>query len=126
MRLVKNYIFACACIVTSVDAYSQTVQQVIEAKKFLGNTHFPDEKGLKEKMDERAIAVERQRRERIEALQRLAGENTSALPNSSVTLVQQRYETYYGRNNERRRRTLCEYSDGRIVEYGDDCPLTIP
>jgi hypothetical protein len=41
-------------------------------------------------------------------------------------LVRTRYETFYGRNNERKRRTLCEYSDGRIVEYSQsNCPLTM-
>ena len=64
-----------------------------------------------------------------DAWDRVAGRDVNSSttsPSSSVRLVQRRYETYYGRNNERRRRTLCEYSDGRIVEYADQCPPSLP
>lgn len=76
---------------------------------------------------ERKLAANRSLRE---AWDRVAGRDsnnsTTTTPSSSVSLVRQRYETYYGRNNERKRRRLCEYSDGRIVEYDNQCPRTLP
>ena len=66
-----------------------------------------------------------QRNQRIAARAAIASRQKEEAA-STIRLVSKDYETYYGRNNERKRRTLCEYSDGRVVEYSQSsCPQTI-
>ena len=99
--------------------------------------YFSEEKIAQEKSRVNKIFAQKQRgqqakeqREREQRDARIAdrkrvAEQNQANARNSVRLVSKRYETYYGRNNERKRRTLCEYSDGRVVEYSQSaCPLT--
>lgn len=55
-------------------------------------------------------------------------EQSGLYSDSDILLTDRSFEIYFDANNSRRRRTICEYSDGSTfkVEAGYNCPRVYP
>ena len=96
----------------------------IESAKTQANRLFAHKQREQQAKEQREREQRDARIVERKAERKRVSEQNQANARNSVSLVGSGYQTYYGRNNERKRRTICYYLDGSLITTSQsDCPF---